>query len=111
MKRNPVPSKKAASTLGRRRIRFEVEAEPGRQVAVAGNFNAWNPESHQLKETSQPGHYERCVYLSPGKYEYKFVIDGTWSADPNCPTFSPNEFGTLNSVLNVQKTVAKSGRR
>lgn len=94
-------------TLGRRRVRFEVEAEPGSRVAVAGNFNRWDPQVHVLRETKRAGHFERCVYLQPGEYQYKFVIDGDWSADPNCPHFAANEFGTLNSVLRVQKSPSK----
>ncbi len=101
----------SGSTRGRCRVRFAVDAEPGSQVAVAGNFNAWSPKKHVLKETGNPGHFERLVYLQPGDYQYKFVIDGHWSADPNCPSFTPNEFGSFNSVLHVQRTPGKKGPR
>lgn len=99
------------STRGRCRVHFEVDAEPGSHVAVAGNFNDWNPKAHVLKETKRPGHFERYVYLQPGNYQYKFVIDGSWSADPNCPSFTPNDFGTLNSVLKVQRAPVRRGGR
>lgn len=104
---NSSPKNTNPSTRGRRRVLFQIDAEPGREVAVAGNFNAWSPDSHRLKETGIPGHYQRFVYLQPGAYQYKFVIDGDWSADPNCPAFTTNEFGTLNSVIKVQRAAGK----
>jgi hypothetical protein len=42
------------------------------------------------------------VKLAPGTYQYKFVIDGTWCADPECADFVQNEHGTLNSVITVK---------
>ena len=101
-------SSKPSSNAGRRRVCFEVDAEPGSQVSVAGSFNSWDPEAHVLRPTAGPGHFKRIVYLEPGEYEYKFVIDGNWSADPNCPSFAANNYGTLNSVLEVSP--AKTGK-
>ena len=97
-----VRAAKSASTAGRRRICFEIDADPGSEVCVAGSFNAWNPSSHLLKPVGEGGHFKRFVYLPPGKYEYKFVIDGSWTADPNCVSFAPNKFGSLNSLLEVE---------
>ena len=37
--------------------------------------------------------------LKPGKYTYKFIVDGTWILDPGKPLFEENEHGTGNSVL------------
>ena len=98
------------ANLGRRRVCFEVEADPGSRVAVAGSFNRWDPEKHVLKQKSSDGHYQRVLFLPPGDYEYKFVIDGDWSADPNCEHFAANEFGTLNSVLHVNKPAKQRSR-
>ena len=98
---------KSPSTVGRRRVRFEVEAEPGSRVALVGSFNNWNEKSHLLSDKARPGTFVKLVYLQPGTYRYKFVINGVWSADSNCPTFETNEFGTLNSVLKVQRASAK----
>jgi hypothetical protein len=40
--------------------------------------------------------------LAPGTYEYKFCVDGHWQPDPENPNFTPNDLGTLNSVLIVE---------
>ena len=35
---------------GKRRVCYELEAEPGSQVRVAGSLICWRPETHLLKE-------------------------------------------------------------
>ncbi len=86
---------------GRRRVRFEIAAGPGHRVFVAGTFNGWDPEATPLKDRDGTGRYTRAVLLEPGRYEYKFVVDGVWCVDPDCPRWLPNDLGTLNSVLEI----------
>jgi 1,4-alpha-glucan branching enzyme len=68
-------------------------------VAVAGTFNGWNPEKTPLKKNGEA--WERTVALPRGRYEYRFVVDGQWVADPSVRESVPNPFGSTNSVLNV----------
>ena len=92
---------KKTRSRGKRRIRFDVEAPPGSEVFVAGDFNAWDRQKHRLTDKGHPGHFSRQIYVEPGTIEYKFLVDGEWHIDSDCPSWSPNEFGTLNSVLHV----------
>jgi hypothetical protein len=39
--------------------------------------------------------------LAPGRYEYRFIVDGEWMADPLAKDFVPNPFGGQNSLLEV----------
>lgn len=94
-----VPMKKRSNTPapgGRKRITF---AWPDGQapVAVAGDFSNWEP----LPLKPQAGGQARTMYLPPGHYEYRFVINGEWCSDPACPEAVPNPFGSSNSVLRV----------
>jgi len=84
-----------------RRVRFELSAEPGSKVYVAGTFNNWNPMANPLKDNPDSGHYKAELRIPAGTHEYKFVVNGIWSADPKCPTWAPNGLGSLNSVLHV----------
>lgn len=84
-----------------RMVRFGLSTEPGSEVFVAGTFNDWNPTVDQLKDNPGSGHCRAILRLPPGRHEYKFVVNGKWIADPNCPAFVVNEFGTLNSVVTV----------
>ena len=87
-----VATKKAAS--------FTLRTDPGKKVFLAGSFNGWDPAAKPM--TEKKGVYSTTLRLEPGKYEYKFVVDGTWCADPECLDCVPNDQGTLNSVIVVK---------
>ena len=53
-------------------------------------------------------HWSVAVPLRPGRYEYKFVVDGVWCCEPGCtapgiqcPHCVMNAFGTMNRVLEL----------
>lgn len=83
-------------------VTFEIRAEPGSVVYVAGTFNDWNPQSHRLKDEAGLGVFRTTIPLVPGRYEYKFVVNGVWCIDPECTEWVRNEYGSLNSVLHVE---------
>jgi 1,4-alpha-glucan branching enzyme len=89
------------STAGKKRVKFQIKAESGKKVMLAGTFNNWNPEESKLKEKGKTGVYSLELSLPKGRYEYKFVIDDVWCVDPECPEWVPNNYGSLNSVLTV----------
>ena len=84
-----------------RRIRFELRAEPGSKVYVAGTFNNWDPTANRLKDNPDSGHFKTELHVPSGTHEYKFVVNGVWTADPKCPAWSLNGMGSLNSVLHI----------
>ena len=90
-----------ATKVRKRRVCFKLEAPHKQQVALVGNFNAWNPEKHPMKKTAG-GRWEKIVVLKPGIYEYKFHADGQWIADPANTHQRPNCYGTRNSVVVVE---------
>jgi 1,4-alpha-glucan branching enzyme len=84
-------------------VRFEAYADPYSEVFVAGSFNGWNPKHSRLSDETGSGLFSLTTYLPLGIYEYKFVINDVWCADPACPDWTANSMGTLNSVLTVDK--------
>ena len=92
-------AKKRKTSAGNKRVRFEIQAEKGSEVFVAGSFNEWNPRKNKL--TCRKGVYSTSILLPRGKYEYKFVVNGVWCVDPDCSEWTPNGLGSLNSVLVV----------
>lgn len=68
-------------------------------VFVAGDFNQWSPQSIPLIPTD--GIYEATVFLLPGKYAYKLIVDGVWQTDPKALLLEPDTFGGYQSVLMV----------
>jgi hypothetical protein len=78
-----------------------VLLEPGaKQVALCGDFNGWSPTATPMKRHDD-GHWGTTVALALGRYQYKFVVDGEWIADPAAQKNVPNEHGSLNSVVEV----------
>ena len=54
-------------------------------VALAGNFNNWDAKANAMTK-DEDDTWRVVVDLQPGRYEYKFVINGSdWMADPDNP--------------------------
>jgi hypothetical protein len=70
-------------------------------ASIAGTFNDWSATAHPMRRNEELGVYELCLRLPPGRYLYRVVLDGAWSADPNNESCEPNPYGEVNSVLVV----------
>jgi 1,4-alpha-glucan branching enzyme len=88
--------------ITKRRVTFTYRAEPGLKVYLAGTFNNWDADAKMMADKQRNGNYSATVLLLPGSYEYKFVINGTWCANPECADWVQNDHGTLNSVKHVE---------
>lgn len=81
-----------------RGVLFVQPAAVGRFVAIAGDFNGWEPAVTPMKLNPQVGVFEALVDLPPGEHQYRLVVDGRWICDPHNPRVTPNPYGELNSV-------------
>lgn len=89
------------------RTRFTCTAPAAKAVFVAGTFNDWNPTATPLKRGPK-GVWSADIELAPGRYEFKFLVDGVWCCEPSCDEphdgcakCVPNAFGTMNRVIEV----------
>lgn len=89
------------ATRGKKRVNFTFRGAPGSRVYLAGDFNNWSTSAKELKDRQQEGKYRATLYLAPGVYEYKLVVDGVWCVDPSCREWTKNPVGSLNSILRV----------
>ena len=96
-----VQATKAGRPAGKAVV-FTLHADKGSEVCLAGEFNGWDPSAKKMKYKARAGLYEAVVRLKPGTYQYKFVIDGAWSADPANANAVANDQGTYNSVIEVR---------
>ncbi len=81
--------------------RLALRAPQARQVAVAGDFNGWNPDTARMRR-GQGGVWTVEIPLTPGRrYEYMFVVDGHWVTDPEAPASVEDGFGGRNAVLDL----------
>lgn len=81
-------------------VEFTFQAPEAKKVCIAGKFNAWNTSSTPMKK-GRDGTWRIKLSLSPGKYEYKYFVDGAWTSDLSCSELVPNPFGTENCVVSV----------
>lgn len=84
----------------RRRVSFRLEAAEAREVFLAGDFNGWDKTKHPMAR-GKDGFWTKTLVLEPGRYGYKFIVDGEWQRDPVNPEVAENPFGTLNSIMTV----------
>jgi len=92
----PKQKKKAQN----KRITFKLEATEAKETILVGDFNNWDVEKHRMKKDNK-GKWTKIVTLAPGRYEYKFLVDGEWQNDPSNDQVVPNSLGTLNNLLTV----------
>ena len=93
---------KKAAKPAKKAVTFTVHAEKGKAVYLAGSFNEWSTTAKKMAYKTKAGIYSATVQLAPGEYQYKFVIDGTWCADPENENSVKNDQGTFNSVVVVK---------
>ena len=91
-----------------RRVMFTCNARNAHSVAIAGDFNLWDPKATPLSHVNSET-WQIRLRLTPGVHEYKYVIDGQWCCEPGvddrCCELNgetvDNPFGTKNRVLRV----------
>ena len=71
-----------------------------RAVRLSGSFNNWHEYGYTMEHKGDE--WVINLRLKPGKYLYKFIIDGKWIIDPGNQLWEQNEFDTGNSVLWIE---------
>ena len=96
-----VKKKEPSKKQNHKKATFKFMAPEAQSVLLAGDFNAWEPASHPLKRTSN-GLWKANLSLSPGRYEYRFLVDGQWQNDPDCKSYAPNPYGSENCIIHLK---------
>jgi 1,4-alpha-glucan branching enzyme len=92
---------KAKTKILTRKVQFEFPASEAQEVYLAGDFNNWDSSANAMKKDKK-GLWKTTLSLKPGRYEYRFLVDGNWENDPSCCDCVPNEFGSQNCVRIVE---------
>lgn len=88
-----------AAAGGQCAVTFAHAAPGASKVCLAGEFNGWSDAATPM--TNKNGTWTLTLPLAPGTYQYKFVVDGTWTQDTANPNAAPDGFGGNNSVVAV----------
>ena len=94
--------KQKAKQAQAKKVTFSLEAPKTAVVQIAGDFTGWEPQPLR----AAGGHngstlWRKALRLKPGFYQYKFLIDGRWTPDPNNDKTVDNSFGSVNSFITV----------
>ena len=87
---------------------FAMEAPEARAVQLAGDFNGWMVDGNEMQPAGRV--WTKVVPLVPGRYRYRYVVDGRWQNDPLNPAVEPAPFGGYNSILVVEDRLSDAGR-
>lgn len=79
---------------------FVIRAAGANRVQIAGDFNDWNPDRTPLMHVDRDT-FQIKVPLTPGRYQYRYVVDGNWRNDPDNHNVEMNPYGELNNVVDV----------
>jgi len=82
-------------------VEFHLFAPEAKKVSVAGTFNRWSTTAHELRKDYH-GHWKVKIRLEPGRYEYRFFVDGRWVVDPDVRNVLRNTFGMTSTLLEVR---------
>ena len=84
---------------------FTYKPQPGEnQVTLFGQFNSWDRQNLPMKDTNGDGILEVEIPLDPGRYEYKFYVDGREVVDPANPDRVSNGMGDFNSLRIIEES-------
>lgn len=103
--KRPVKARTASYVLGPRQteqgVMFSYYDPVATDVQLAGDFSGWKPIDHALVRADQDRIWKCVVDLDPGRYQYKFIVDGEWKIDPHNEEVIVDEKGVSNSSLRV----------
>jgi chromosome partitioning protein len=78
---------------------FALEAPEAHRVQLVGDFNEWALDGAEM--TQSGGVWTQLLRLQPGRYRYRYVVDGCWCSDPRNTDVEPSPYGGDNSVCVV----------
>jgi len=94
------PGRRLKSTADGVQATLRLRNPTARRVFVAGNFNDWRVDASPLQK-AEKDEWTLDLTLTPGAYEYRFVVDGQWCDDPLAKERVKNPHGGWNAVLRV----------
>lgn len=83
-------------------LRFVYIDEEANSVAVAGDFNNWEPVELEKKTLNGETVWTGLISMRRGEHNYMFVKNGNkWVTDPLAPVHRDDGFGNKNAVIYI----------
>ncbi len=95
--------KNFVASKSRFKVTFRITQElidNGKQIQVLGDFNQWDSNTAPSLKKSKGG-YTSTIELEPGKYAFRYLIDGhKWINDNNADAYEFSAFANdSNSII------------
>ena len=88
-------------------VTFTIQAPAAERVQLAGDFNDWTLDGSEMEAVGLV--WKKTLKLAPGRYRYRYVIDGEWHSDPHNAVVDPSPFGGEDSVLFLDQPHIEEG--
>lgn len=83
-------------------VTFMINASDAKKVMLLGDFNSWDYKNTPLIKDEKADLWKKEIFMKPGRYEYKFMVDGNWLIDPLNINKAWNTYGSENSVIEIK---------
>lgn len=83
-----------------KRETFHFTEADAASVLLVGDFTHWQSHPIPMRKGAD-GVWTATVQLTPGNHSYRFIVDGEWRDDPECPIHVPNPYGGEDMVRRV----------
>jgi len=85
-------------------ITFTLDGyDNAKKVVLSGSFNKWDEDFFKMVKAKDC--WTITLKIKPGKYEYKYIVDGKWITDIQNPNRKRNEFNEFNSIIDIKASV------
>lgn len=88
-----------AKSMDKKEYRFVIYEENVGNVELVGSFTNW--EKVPLKRVGETNYWEVVIEIPKGEHRYAFIINGKTVADPTALMVEQDDFGHINSILEV----------
>lgn len=83
-------------------VRFVYVDDNAESIAIAGDFNSWEPDSLTKQQINGHNVWTGYFSLTRGIHKYMFVVDGEkWVTDPLAKMYKDDGFGNKNAIINL----------
>ena len=79
---------------------FDYFAPDASSVFLCGDFNSWKTDATPLNRDAT-GRWKVSMNLNPGRYEYRFLVDGEWQNDQRPVFLVDNSVGSQNCLIEI----------
>ena len=85
------------------RVTFKLPKEiKAKRAALCADFNEWDPKVHLMRRLKD-GSFSTTISLETDKsYRFRYFLDNQrWENDAEADTYTPNVFGSDDSVVKL----------